>query len=69
MKIGYVKFFNQEKGFGFIATEDGSRDTFVHISAVLRSGMNGLREGQKVGYEIVRDPRSGRFSAENLQAI
>jgi CspA family cold shock protein len=68
MNTGTVTFFNTTKGFGFIQPENGSKDVFVHISAVERAGMRGLAEGQKVQYEIVKDDRSGRSSAENLQA-
>jgi len=68
MNIGTVKWFNTTKGFGFIQPQDGSTDVFVHISAVERSGMGSLNEGQKVTYEIVRDKRSGKSSAENLRA-
>ncbi|MBB3320493.1 MULTISPECIES: cold-shock protein [unclassified Rhizobium] len=69
MPTGTVKFFNQDKGFGFIQPDDGSGDTFVHISAVQRSGLDGLREGQKVSYDIVADRRSGKSSAENIKAL
>ena len=68
MTIGTVKFFNTTKGFGFIQPEDGSNDVFVHISAVERSGMRTLVEGQKVSFESVRDQRSGKFAAANLKA-
>jgi len=67
MTTGTVKWFNAGKGFGFIQPDDGSTDVFVHISAVERSGMNSLNEGQKVTYEIVRDKRTGKSSAENLR--
>ena len=63
-----MKWFNSTKGFGFIEPSDGSKDTFVHISAVQRAGLDGLREGQKVEYEIVPG-RDGRSSAENLVAL
>lgn len=69
MPTGTVKFFNQNKGFGFIEPNDGSTDTFVHISAVQRSGLSNLSEGQKVSYEIVQDRRSGKSSAENLKLL
>ncbi|PKA45227.1 cold-shock protein [Rhizobium sullae] len=69
MPTGTVKFFNQAKGFGFIQPDDGSTDTFVHISAVERSGLASLSEGQKVSYEIVQDRRSGKSSAENLKVL
>ncbi|MDP9810140.1 CspA family cold shock protein [Rhizobium tibeticum] len=69
MPTGIVKWFNQDKGFGFIQPDDGSTDAFVHISAVQRSGLSGLQEGQKVSYEIVQDRRSGKSSAENLKVL
>jgi CspA family cold shock protein len=68
MNTGTVKWFNGQKGFGFIQPEDGSKDVFVHISAVERAGMSSLNEGQKVTYDIVADRRSGKSSAENLRA-
>jgi CspA family cold shock protein len=68
MAIGTVKWFNSQKGFGFIQPDDGSKDVFVHISAVERAGMHGLNEGQKISYEIVADRRSGKSSADNLKA-
>lgn len=68
MPTGTVKWFNSTKGFGFIEPDQGGTDVFVHISAVERSGMNSLTEGQKISFEIVRDNRSGKNSAENLQA-
>jgi cold shock protein len=66
MQVGTVKFFNTQKGFGFIQPEDGSKDVFVHISAVERSSMGTLREGEKVQFESVTDRRTGKISAENL---
>jgi CspA family cold shock protein len=68
MNTGTVKFFNSTKGFGFIEQGNGQPDVFVHVSAVERSGMRGLIEGQKVSFDIVRDNRSGKNSAENLKA-
>ena len=68
MPTGTVKWFNATKGYGFIQPSDGSKDAFVHISAVERAGLNGLREGQKVEYELVPG-RNGRASAENLVAL
>jgi CspA family cold shock protein len=68
MSTGTVKWFNSQKGFGFIQPDDGSKDVFVHISAVERAGMSGLNEGQKISYDIVADSRSGKSSAENLRA-
>jgi cold shock protein len=69
MSQGIVKWFNATKGFGFIQPDDGSKDVFVHISAVERSGFNDLREGQKVTYDIVADRRTGKSSADNLKAV
>lgn len=69
MARGTVKWFNAEKGFGFIAPDDGGRDAFVHVSAVERSGINQLREGDKVAFELVADQRSGKMSAEKLEII
>ena len=68
MSIGTVKWFNGQKGFGFIQPDDGSKDVFVHISAVERSGLHSLSEGQKVSYELETDRRSGKQSAGNLRA-
>jgi len=68
MATGTVKFFNTQKGFGFIAPSDGSKDVFVHISAVERAGMQGLNEGQKVSFELVADRKTGKSSADNLRA-
>jgi cold shock protein len=68
MTQGTVKWFNDQKGFGFIQPDDGGKDVFVHISAVERAGMRSLNEGQKVSYEIVADRRTGKSSAENLRA-
>lgn len=67
MAVGTVKFFNTQKGFGFIAPDGGGKDVFVHISAVERSGMSGLNDGQKVSFDLERD-RQGRDSATNLKA-
>lgn len=68
MANGTVKWFNPDKGFGFIQPEDGGQDAFVHISAVERAGLRTLKEGQKISYELVQDKRSGKVSADNLQA-
>lgn len=67
MTRGTVKFFNSQKGFGFIQPDDGQKDVFVHISAVERAGLSGLAEGQKVSFDTESD-RQGRSSATNLQA-
>jgi len=69
MNKGTVKWFNGQKGFGFIAPDDGSKDVFVHVSAVERAGMTGLGEGQKIAFDIVDDRKTGKSSATNLQAI
>jgi cold shock protein len=67
MTIGTVKWFNSQKGYGFIAPEDGSKDVFVHISAVERAGMDNLREGQRLSFELERG-QQGRVSAINLKS-
>jgi cold shock protein len=69
MATGSVKWFNVTKGFGFIAPENGGQDVFVHISAVQQAGLQGLRDGQKLSYEMVKDKRSGKESAGNLKAL
>ena len=66
MPVGIVKFFNTDKGYGFIAPEDGGNDSFVHISAVERSGMSTLNKDQRVSYDIEQDQR-GKMSAVNIQ--
>jgi len=66
MATGIVKWFNPDKGYGFIQPTDGSVDVFVHISAVERAGMRSLTEGQKISYDLVVDPRKGKSSADNL---
>ncbi|MFS2154994.1 cold-shock protein [Rhizobium sp. Rhizsp42] len=68
MTTGSVKWFNSTKGFGFIQPDNGSTDIFVHPSAVERAGMRSLSDGQKISYEVVQDRKSGKSSAENLQA-
>jgi CspA family cold shock protein len=68
MTTGTVKWFNSQKGYGFIQPENGDKDVFVHISAVERSGIGNLREGQKVSFDVERDARSGKVSACNLKA-
>jgi cold shock protein len=66
MAYGTVKWFNSQKGFGFIQPDDGGKDVFVHISAVEQAGLTGLKDGQKVAFELVTDKRTGRTSAGNL---
>ncbi len=68
MATGTVKWFNSAKGYGFIEPEDGSKDAFVHISALERAGLNSLSEGQKVSYEL-QPGKNGKSSAENLSVI
>ena len=68
MAVGTVKWFNSTKGYGFIQPEDGGKDVFVHVSAVERSGMRGLAEGQKISYELETDRKSGKESATNLKS-
>ncbi|MGQ0486110.1 MAG: cold-shock protein [Hyphomicrobiales bacterium] len=68
MDTGTVKWFNEQKGYGFIQPDNGNKDVFVHISAVERAGLRTLKEGQKVSFEIVTDKRTGKSSAGNLQA-
>jgi CspA family cold shock protein len=68
MTNGTVKWFNSQKGFGFIEPETGGKDVFVHISAVERAGMSTLNEGQKVSFDVVADRRTGKSAAENLKA-
>jgi CspA family cold shock protein len=69
MATGTVKWFNGQKGYGFIQPDDGGKDVFVHISAVERAGMSNLHEGQKLSYELAQDKRSGKSSADQLRAI
>ena len=67
MQVGVVKWFNANKGFGFIQPEAGGQDVFVHISAIERAGLRTLVEGQQVGFELMVDRRSGKYSADQLQ--
>ncbi len=69
MAVGTVKWFNIQKGFGFIQPDSGEKDVFVHISAVERAGLAKLVEGQKVSFDLERDQRSGKTSAGNLRAV
>jgi CspA family cold shock protein len=69
MTNGTVKWFNATKGFGFIQPDDGGADVFVHVSAVERSNLGSLHEGQKLSFELERDQRSGKMSAGQLQAV
>ncbi len=67
MTSGTVKFYNDQKGFGFIAPEDGSTDVFVHATALERSGMQMLSEGQKVSFTVAKDQRSGKMAVDQIQ--
>jgi CspA family cold shock protein len=67
MQVGTVKWFNPQKGFGFIQPENGDKDVFVHISAVERANIGTLAEGQKVRFEVIADRRTGKMSADNLE--
>ena len=69
MNKGTVKWFNAQKGFGFIQPDDGGNDVFVHISAVERAGLGTLCEGQKISFDVVADRRSGKSSADNLRRL
>ena len=69
MPTGTVKWFNAQKGFGFIQPDNGGSDAFVHISAVERAGMSTLNEGQKLSFEVVADRRTGKSAAQNLSAV
>jgi CspA family cold shock protein len=67
MAVGTVKWFNSQKGFGFIHPDDGGKDVFVHISAVERAGLFSLTEGEKVAFDLVADRKTGKSSADNLR--
>ena len=69
MATGTVKWFNETKGYGFIQPDNGGKDVFVHISAVERAGLRGLKDGQKISYEVEQDRRTGKESAANLQEV
>ena len=69
MAKGTVKWFNAQKGYGFIQPDNGEKDVFVHISAVERAGLGSLAEGQKLSFELERDKRNGKVAATNLQAV
>ncbi|MEO1280219.1 MAG: cold-shock protein [Pseudomonadota bacterium] len=66
MKTGTVKFYNDQKGYGFIAPDDGAKDVFVHATALERAGINGLREGQKVSFDTAEDQRSGKIAVDSI---
>ena len=67
MQVGTVKFYNEQKGYGFIQPEDGSKDVFVHASALERAGMSSLTEGQKVSFDVQEDRRSGKLAVGTIQ--
>ena len=68
MDKGTVKFYNEQKGYGFIAPENGGKDVFVHATALERAGLRGLSEGQKVSFDTAEDRRSGKVAVQNIQA-
>ena len=68
MTNGTVKFYNGSKGYGFIAPDDGSKDVFVHATALQRAGLTGLHEGQKVTFDVQTDPRSGKLAVSRISA-
>lgn len=67
MQTGTVKFYNDQKGYGFIQPDNGSKDVFVHATALERAGISGLREGQKVSFDTAEDRRSGKVAVDNIQ--
>lgn len=67
MNSGTVKFYNSQKGFGFIEPDDGGKDVFVHATALERAGIHGLSEGQKVSFETEKDPRNGKIAVSTIQ--
>jgi CspA family cold shock protein len=67
MNTGTVKFYNDQKGFGFIQPDNGGKDVFVHATALERGGIRGLREGQKVAFDTAEDRRSGKIAVNNIQ--
>jgi cold shock protein len=69
MAQGTVKWFNPDKGYGFIQPDDGGKDVFVHVKQVESAGMRSLNEGQKIAFDIVANPKSGKSSAENLRPV
>ena len=69
MPTGTVKFYNSQKGYGFIAPDDGGKDVFVHATALERAGLRGLVEGQKISFDVETDRRSGKDAAANLQQV
>jgi CspA family cold shock protein len=69
MTTGTVKWFDAQRGFGFITPDDGGKDAFVHITAVERSGLGNLTQGQKLGFDLVTDQKSGKPSADNLKTV
>ena len=69
MNTGIVKFYNEQKGFGFIQPTDGAKDVFVHATALERAGISGLREGQEVRFDVQEDPRTGKSAVGTLEIV
>lgn len=69
MNTGIVKFYNEQKGFGFIQPTDGQKDVFVHATALERAGISGLREGQEVRFDVQEDPRTGKSAVGTLEIV
>ncbi len=69
MNTGTVKFYNDQKGYGFIQPDDGNKDVFVHATALERAGINGLHEGQKVKFDTATDSRSGKIAVDNIEVV
>jgi CspA family cold shock protein len=69
MESGTVKFYNDQKGYGFIQPDNGGKDVFVHVTALHRAGIQGLAEGQKVSFDTAEDRRTGKLAVDNIQAL
>lgn len=69
METGTVKFYNDQKGYGFIQPDNGGKDVFIHVTALHRAGLQGLAEGQKVSFDTAEDRRTGKLAVDNIQAL